>query len=158
MKILAFFCFFCVSFSGLAQSSLPVGCLAVTVQGEDLRLKSKKNKVVFIHNLTTADLWLTHTVAHSTIPSAWASRLQREHWSALAVDQLPFVLSCIESRPGHEQQLPCAGAIAVCEWPKVELPGSEKGELSTFWIEEDKSLSALTAALSARGLVLPLAK
>jgi hypothetical protein len=155
MRVLASFCFLLMSSYVLAESTLPAGCRAVAVQGEAVTLKSKKSKLVFIHNLSNTDLWITHPVAEPSASAGWTSRLQAGNWSALAVDKPPFVLNCIESRPGHEQQVPCEGAIAVCQWPNVKIPGNEQG---TFWAAEDKSLDALTAAIGARGFVLPTAK
>lgn len=155
MRLLASFFFLLLSSNIFAESTLPVGCQAVTVQGESVTLKSKKNKLVFIHNLTSSDLWITHPVTEPSASAGWTSRLQPGNWSALAVEKPPFILNCIESRPGHEQQVPCEGAIAVCQWRGVKVPGIEQG---TFWAGEDKSLSALTAAIGARGFVLPVAK
>ncbi|WP_425170117.1 hypothetical protein [Legionella sp.] len=135
-----------------AESTLPIGCQAVRVQGEEVTLEAKKNTLVFIHNLTTIDLWITHPVADPSVSAGWSTRLQGEYWSALFLDKGPFVLNCIESRPGHEQQIPCEGAIAVCQWDKVKFPENTKG---AFWAAENMSLSALTAALGARGFTLP---
>jgi len=156
MRAIASLCFLLMTSSiVLAESTLPAGCQAVTVQGESVTLKSKKSKLVFIHNLSSTDLWITHPVANPSASAGWTSRLQAGNWSALAVDKPPFVLNCIESRPGHEQQIPCQGAIAVCQWPGVKVPGTEQG---TFWAAEDKPLNELTAAIGARGFVLPIAK
>lgn len=155
MRVLVSICFLLMSSWVLAESTLPAGCRPVAVQGESVTLKSQKSKLVFIHNLTNTDLWITHPVAEPSASAGWTSRLQAGNWSALAVDKPPFVLNCIESRPGHEQQIPCEGAIAVCQWSGVKIPGNEQG---TFWAAEDKSLDALTAAIGARGFVLPAAK
>jgi hypothetical protein len=138
---------------GWAESTLPVGCQAIKVQGETVTLKSKNSQLVFIHNLTPTDLWITHPVTDPGASAGWTSRLQTDHWSALAVDKPPFLLSCIESSPGHEQQIPCKNAIAVCQWDGVQNPTKEQG---TFWAGEDMSLAALTAAIGARGFVLPV--
>jgi hypothetical protein len=155
MRVIVSFCIVLISSCLFAESTLPVGCQPVAVQGEAVTLKAKKNKLVFIHNLTKFDLWITHPVTEPSASAGWASRLQADNWSALAVDKPSFILNCIESKPGHEQQVPCEGTIAVCQWRGAKMPGNEKG---TFWAAEDKSLSALTAAIGARGFVLPIAK
>jgi hypothetical protein len=155
LRVLAFICCSLVSSYLFAESTLPVGCQAVAVQGEAVTLKSKKNKLVFIHNLTNTDLWITHPVTNPSAGAGWTSRLQAGNWSALAVDKPPFILNCIESRPGHEQQVPCEGAIAVCQWSGIKAPDTMQG---TFWVGEDKTLDALTAAVGARGFVLPAVK
>ena len=138
-----------------AESTLPPGCQAVAVQGETVTLKSKKPTLVFIHNLSNTDFWITHPVTDPSASAGWTSRLQAGNWSALVVDKPSFLLNCIESRPGHEQQVPCEGAIAVCKWKGATLPESSKG---TFWAGEDKSLPALTADIGGRGFLVPTKK
>lgn len=155
MRVLASFYLLFMSFNVFAESTLPVGCQAIAVQGESVTIKTKKNKLVFIHNLTKTDLWITHPVTNPGASAGWTSRLQTENWSALSVDKGPFSLNCIESRPGHEQQVPCEAAIAVCEWSGVKFPAGSQG---TFWAGEDMSLSALTAAIGGRGFILPVVK
>lgn len=155
MRVLVAFCSLLIGSYLFAESTLPVGCQPVTVQGEAVTLKAKKSKLVFIHNLTKTDLWITHPVTDPSASAGWSSRLQADNWSALTVDKPSFILTCIESKPGHEQQVPCEGTIAVCQWRGAKIPGNEQG---TFWAAEDKSLSALTAAIGARGFVLPVAK
>ncbi|RUR20705.1 hypothetical protein ELY21_01070 [Legionella sp. km535] len=155
MRIVFSLCLLFVSACLWAESTLPDGCQAVAVQGESVTLKSKSSKLVFIHNLTSADLWITHPVTNPGASAGWTTRLQAGNWSALAVDKPPFELNCIESRPGHEQQVPCEGAIAVCQWKGVKIPSGSEG---TFWVSEDMSLNALTAAVGGRGFKLPVAK
>ncbi|MFT4059611.1 MAG: hypothetical protein QM652_08695 [Legionella sp.] len=134
------------------ESTLPAGCQAVKVQGDKVTIEGKKKSLVFIHNLTSVDLWVTHPVSNPGASAGWTSRLESENWAALSVDKGPFELNCIESRPGHEQQVPCEGAIAVCTWSKVKFPENAQG---TFWAAENMTLSALTAAVGARGYMLP---
>lgn len=155
MKLFFSFCLLLGSSCLFAESTFPAGCDPVAVQGESVTIKAKKSKLVFIHNITTADLWITHPVSNPGASAGWTSRLQAGNWSALSVDKPPFELNCIESRPGHEQQVPCEGAIAVCQWKGVKIPAGAQG---TFWAGEDMSLSALTAAIGGRGFVLPAAK
>lgn len=153
MKVLAAVVFLFLSPIVLAaESTLPEGCQAVKVQGNSVTVEAKKNSLVFIHNLSTADIWITHPVVDPGASAGWTSRLQGDNWSALSLEKGPFVLNCIESKPGHEQQIPCEGTIAVCQWKKVKFPDNAKG---TFWAAENMSLSALTAAVGARGYVLP---
>lgn len=144
-----------LSITGQAESIFPEGCQAVAVQGEGVTIKVKKNKMVFIHNLTQSDLWLTHPIARSTDNPGWTSRVKSGNWSALALLNGPFTLNCIESRPGHEQQIPCEGAIAVCQWKTVKFPVNPE---PTYWAAEDMSLAALTASIGGKGYVLPSKK
>ena len=153
MRVIAAISFCLLSLHVLAaESTLPAGCQAVTVQGDEVTVQAKKKSLVFIHNLTSADLWVTHPVTEPGASAGWTSRLQGQKWSALFLEKGPFVLNCIESRPGHEQQVPCEGAIAVCQWKKTKFPENAQG---TFWATEDMSLKALIAAVGARGFVIP---
>lgn len=115
-------------------------------------LSTKKPLLVMIHNLSSTDLWITHPVSEPSASAGWSSRLQAGNWSALALDKESFELSCIESKPGHEQQVPCMGVISVCRWPVVTMPKQASG---TFWAGEDMSLSALAEHLGGRGFGLP---
>ena len=135
-----------------AEEIFPAGCKPLMVHEELVKLSAEEPKLVMIHNLSTIDIWITHPVSEPSASAGWSSRLQAGNWSALALDKKSFELSCIESRPGHEQQVPCAGLLAACQWTPVTTPKSESG---TFWAGEDMSLSALTAHVGSRGFVLP---
>jgi hypothetical protein len=139
-------------FSANAEEIFPAGCKPLLVAEELIKLSAEQPTLVMIHNLSNVDLWITHPVSDPSVSAGWSSRLQAGNWSALALDKKDFELSCIESRPGHEQQVPCAGLLAACQWPKVTV---KKGETGTFWAGEDLSLSALTAHVGSRGFVLP---
>jgi len=153
MRVIAFFCCIVLSSYAVAESTLPTGCQPVTVQGDAVTLQAKKSSLIFVHNITANDLWITHPVTEPSANAGWTTKLQSEGWSALALEKGPFVLNCIESRPGHEQEVPCEGTIAVCKWKKAKIPESAKG---TFWASENMSLEALTAAVGAKGFVLPV--
>lgn len=156
MRVFAFFCSSLLCFSvAAAESVLPPGCQAVTVQGEAVTLQAKSSSLIFIHNLTDEDLWITHPVDNPSASAGWTSRLQGDNWSALALKKGPFVLNCIESRPGHEQQILCEASIAVCKWKEKGVKIPRKDQKSTFWVAENMSLPALTAAVGARGFKIP---
>lgn len=135
-----------------ADDTIPASCKPTAVQGETVMLNAEKPVLVVIHNLSATDLWITHPVSDPSASAGWSSRLSAGNWSALTLDQQKFELSCIESRPGHEQQIPCEGVIAVCTWSKVKLPEKSNG---TYWAAEDQSLSNLLAQLGGRGFTLP---
>lgn len=135
-----------------AEEIFPAGCKPLMVHDELVKLSAKKPTLVMIHNLSKIDLWMTHPVTEDAANAGWSSRLQGGNWSALALDKKTFDLSCIESRPGHEQQVPCAGLLAACQWTKVKMPKKQPG---TFWAGEDMALSALKAHVGSRGFILP---
>lgn len=137
-------------FSVYASDVLPLGCVALTL-ADTVMLSTKKPLVAMIHNTSANDLWITHPVSKPSASAGWSSRLDAGNWSALAFDKKAFELSCIESKPGHEQQIPCSSVIAVCQWD-VSFPDTLSG---TFWAGENMTLVALTAHLSERGLGLP---
>ncbi|KTC84638.1 MULTISPECIES: hypothetical protein [Legionella] len=141
-------------FNGMvtAGDNLPSSCKPVAVKGESVMVSAKKPLLVIIHNLSNSDLWITHPVSDPGASAGWSSRLQADNWSALALDKENFELSCIESKPGHEQQVPCQGAISLCSWAKVTMPAKETG---TYWAGENMTLSNLKEHLGGRGFELP---
>jgi hypothetical protein len=134
----------------IAAPMLPKHCSAIAVQGELLKLQSKKRTLVFIHNTTTMDLWITHLAEKAEVPGDWTSKLQANHWSAIVVPKGSFSLQCIESRPGHEQQVPCEGVIGACRWKKAKIPPGNEAVIG-----EDMGLAALEAVIGGKAVVLP---
>ncbi len=138
-----------------AADNFPATCNPVAVQKDSPVLQAKQAQVVLIHNISTSDLWITHPVKDPGASAGWSSHLEADNWSALVVDKDSFELNCIESKPGHEQQVPCVGLISVCEWPGVKIPADAKG---TFWAGENLPLQTLTAQLGGHGYGLPVSK
>jgi hypothetical protein len=142
--------FFSMSTMAIASSS-PADCNPIKITGEVLTLGVKKPTVILLQNISEGTLWLTHPVKDPGASAGWTSQIQGGKWSAMVLTEKKFILHCTESRPGHEQQIACEGAITACIWKKAKIPNEEKG---TFWATEDKSLSDLKAALLARGFTL----
>jgi len=142
-----------ISFVSNAKEIFPPKCKPLMVNDELLKLSAEKPVIVMIHNLSNVELWLTHQEKDSSANAGWSSKLQANNWSSLALTEKSFDISCIESQPGHEQQAPCNGLIAACVWSNVEMPESLSG---TFWAGEDMTLSALTAHIGSRGVILPV--
>lgn len=136
-----------------AQEIFPTGCIPLAVQGELVKLSTDKPLIAMIHNLSNTDLWITHPVTDSGAQAGWSSRLESGKWSALALDSQTkkFTLSCIESKPGHEQQIPCSDVLAVCQWPDTKMPEKKSG---TFWAGEDMDMLPLKAYIERLGFVL----
>ncbi len=133
-------------------NNLPSSCKSLPIKGTSAMLTAKKPVLVMIHNSTKTDIWLTHPVSDPGASAGWSSRLQADNWSALALDKDSFELSCIESKPGHEQQVPCNSVISLCKWSSVSLPSKEKG---SYWAGENLNLTKLISHLSGRGFKLP---
>ncbi|PJD93094.1 MAG: hypothetical protein CK426_00100 [Legionella sp.] len=148
MRFLFLISIFLYSMNGVAVS-LPQGCHAVAIKGDALIVEAVHAQLVYIYNHSDADLWLTHPDKEPGLSAGWTSRLQAGHWSALKVAKGPFALTCIESRPGHEQEVPCEGLIMACQWQTVKMSPTK----GTFWAAEDLLLDELNAAVVQRGFV-----
>ncbi|HBI21318.1 MAG TPA: hypothetical protein DDY37_01815 [Legionella sp.] len=139
----------CCAWGVYAEEIFPPHCTPFVVETELVKLPATQSTVTMIHNLSSGDLWVTHSVAEAG--ASWSSHLQAGNWSALVLPEKPFELSCIESIPGHEQQVSCAGVLAVCQWAAATLP---KKPSDTPWAAEDMLLSPLIAYIRRQGFVL----
>lgn len=153
MKIISFLGLFLLASLGYSQNeSILKTCKPVKVADETVFLSAKKPLIMMIHNLSNTDLWITHPVSEPSASAGWSSRIQAGKWSALALDKDNFELSCIESRPGHEQQVPCHSVISVCRWSKVTMPSQAE---NTYWAGENMKLASLLEHLGGKGFELP---
>lgn len=150
MKAILYCLLVFTAMASAAKDIFPSGCKPLVVSGEATELKTTEPTVVFLHNLAKIDLWITHPVSDPSASPGWSTRLETNHWSALALDKKLFELTCIESRPGHEQQVACSEALAMCQWTGVTMP-SQKG---TYWVGENLSLQELKAYIGQRGFEL----
>ena len=151
MKYILIMILFFSTLGARAEEMFPAGCVPLVVEGELVKLPAATSTIVMIHNLSNTDLWITHPVENSSASAGWSSRLEGGNWSALALSGKPFELSCIESKPGHEQQIPCSGVVGICQWSNATMPPKTSG---TFWAGENMTLSPLTAYIERRGFVL----
>lgn len=136
-----------------AEEIFPAGCKPFVTQDAQVSIPKGKSGIIMVHNLTDGDLWVTRPISDPNSSPTWSSLLHAGSWSALAWQGEEFKLSCIESRPGHEQQVSCADALALCQWSKAKLPA----QLTTsMWAGENMSLSALMAYIQRRGFELPV--
>ena len=151
---------FCIILATILYSSIclsatmevyPKKCIPFVVQGGLLNINLKPPAVVMIHNLSKHDLWMTHQ-ANEGVSAGWSSKLTSGRWSALAMTKSLFNLSCIESTPGHEQNIACSEAIAACVWSPIKMPENSSG---IFWAGENRSLSTLIAYIERRGFARP---
>lgn len=148
--ILSIFCF--VSTNTHAGEIFPNNCKPLVVKGELLVLPTGLPRLIMLHNLSSVDVWITHPMSGKDSNAGWSSRLQSNHWSALMINKKAFELSCIESKPGHEQQIACEQTLAACEWIPTSKPEYAKG---VFWAGENMPLKALIAYINRHGFELP---
>src|SRR3990167_619208 len=135
-----------------AEEIYPNGCVPLVVEGEYVLIPSGGQRIIMIHNLSTTDLWITHRMSDETSNTDWSSRLQSNRWSALKLNKHTLKLSCIESRPGHEQQISCSNAVGICQWSTLKQSQKHAG---IFWAGENRRLSTLIAYIERHGFVVP---
>ena len=151
MNYLLVIALMCSTWTACAKEIFPPRCTPLVVSGEQVVVPASPSTVTMIHNLSSTDLWVTHPVSDPNASTSWSSHLQAGNWSALVLSDEKFELSCIESRPGHEQQVSCATVLAVCLWPAKTLPQKTS---NTSWAAEDMPLSPLIAYIKRRGFVI----
>ncbi len=132
--------------------TFPNKCKVLPIKGDSVKVEAAPTSIILLSNLSDQDLWVTHPMSDPSANAGWSSRLESKKWSALALGDKKFELNCIESKPGHEQQVPCSLVLAVCEW--ANIPNTDK-ELRPFWAGENMPLSELRSHLLQRGFKLP---
>jgi len=143
------------SWEACAVEALPQACKIITVTGPTVTVPAlAPSSLVMINNVSEMDLWVTHPISEPTAGAGWSSRLQAKHWSALALKGKAFELGCIESKPGHEQQVPCAGVLVVCQWGGITSDDKSK-QTGPYWAGENMLLPDLLAYLTQRGFKMP---
>ncbi len=143
---------FFISQNAYAEEVFPPACKPLVIKGESAKLPGGTPRVVMLHNISEFDLWITHSASANDNTEDFSSRLQSNLWSALALEKESFEINCIESKPGHEQQVSCEQTLAVCEWPTVNRLENTQ---SVLLAGENMPLSALTAYIGRRGFELP---
>jgi hypothetical protein len=144
------------SWGAYAVEALPQACKIITVTGSTVTAPAlAPSSLVMINNVSEMDLWITHPISEPTAGAGWSSRLQSKHWSALALKGKAFELGCIESKPGHEQQVPCAGVLVVCQWSSGITFDDQHKQTGPYWAGENMLLPDLLAHLTQRGFKMP---
>ena len=153
MKFMLLIAMASASFMIHAQEIFPKGCVPYAIHGDQVNLSTKKSMVVMIHNLSNTELWIIHPAMDASTDVGSSSRLESGRWSALALDKQskPYKLNCIESKPGHEQQIPCVDVLAVCKWPNANRPEKKSG---IFWAGENMDMLPLKAYIERLGFIL----
>jgi len=109
-----------------AADGFPKTCKSLPVLKNSLGLSAEKPTLILIHNLSENDIWLSHPIADPKDENL-STHLSPHAWSALVLDKKAMEFICIESKPGHEQQVPCVAQVALCQWTEAKLPNSAKG-------------------------------
>ncbi len=153
MKFLSIILFCVLSNGTQAQEVYPKGCIPWPIHDAMPLITSTKPIILMLHNLSDADLWVTRPSSDQGAQAGFSSLVQVGKWSALVINQdnASLPLKCIESKPGHEQQIPCSDVLAICQWPKTKFPEASSG---IFWAGENMNLAPLQAYLARQGYVL----
>lgn len=153
MKIILTFLLYLCSFILHAQEVYPKNCVPWPIKEPQPIFTATQPVILMLHNLSEMDLWITKPASDQGAQAGFSSLLQAGKWSALVIsdskEKLP--LKCIESKPGHEQEISCATVLAICEWQKPTFPDQTSG---IFWAGENMNLAPLQAFLARQGYLL----
>lgn len=130
-----------------ADQNLLEDCKPINLVKSTINLKEKLPNLIVIYNKTKTNLWITHPITNPSASAGWSSHLHPNKWSVLALNENPFELSCVESKPGHEQQISCLEVILLCKWTKktkLKLKANE----NTYWFAEDLTKKQLWKRLN----------
>ncbi|WP_367608054.1 hypothetical protein [Legionella sp. W05-934-2] len=131
---------------------LPKNCHLVGIKSENLKLKTEKDRVILIHNISDSDIYLSHVSSNDPGAQAgWTSRVDKNKWSALKLGKMEIRFQCVEVKPGHEQQISCQNILSVCRVAPIEQPKNGNG---SYWVTENQTLSNMLEAVSSRGFQL----
>ncbi|MBP6918057.1 MAG: hypothetical protein KBB94_04005 [Legionellaceae bacterium] len=153
MRLLTTILFCVLSLDALAQEVYPTGCIPWPIHEAIPTFTNTQPSILMLHNLSNNDLWVTRSANDQGAQAGFNSLLQAGKWSSLAInlDKTSLPIKCIESQPGHEQEISCADVLAICQWPKTKFPEIDSG---IFWAGENMHLAPLQAFLARQGYVL----
>ena len=117
---------------GSSWAALPRGCEIEDVKTELLQLQSHDNTLIYIQNLHQQDVYLANQNLQLT------TKLTPLQWSVLMPkSNNDTTFACVESKPGAEQRIPCAGLIKVCRISHVAFSQSVE---NMQWLVSNESL------------------
>lgn len=132
---------------------LPQHCKLMGIKSDKLELKTGGNQLVFIHNISDVDMFLSFVPeADPGAQAGWTSRINQNKWSAISLNKDHLSFECVEVKPGHEQQISCQGVLSVCQIKPEDLPKNITG---SFWVSENNNLTKVLQTVSSRGFQLP---
>ena len=141
LKILV--CYF-FSMQLFAEEYLPKGCKAFVIKNIAVELKANKDHLIFFHNISGKQIWL----ANRDI-SKWTIELKPGLWNVFYLPKEHSTWRCIQSELGHEQQVSCQDAIALCQWPVSPPDTSSKKQGA--WLIDNQSIVVAKAYLQRMG-------
>ena len=87
-------------------------------------------------------------------------KLAPAHWAALELSSAELndktlQFHCVESRPGHEQEVSCQGMLKACRWQNFKDSKERRSGEGIFWAGVNlNSLPSLKQQLQVSGIKL----
>jgi hypothetical protein len=138
----------CYVTSLMAEEMYPIGCEPLVVDSENVELAADKYSLIMLHNISNNDLWVIQKLKADSAKSIFTGKISPGKWSTLVVNKKAVKFYCVESKPGHEQQVSCMDVLAICQWPKAIIPKKIKG---ISWASEDMEILQLIAYIERQG-------
>lgn len=129
---------------GFAKEIFPKGCEAKSIEQEHLQLNASSRQLMFMHNISENNIWL----ANSSHPRL-TLEMKPGQWNVLYLPHGQDVWKCVQSIPGHEQQISCQTGIALCEW-SAKIDKSKRPKQG-MWLAENTSYAEAKAYLQRMG-------
>lgn len=138
-----------------AKEVFPDNCVPFVLDKESelTMLNVTPPQIVMLHNLTDNDLWVVHPVKEPSASAGWSTKIHSDKWSALMLATNQFGLTCIESLPGHEQQVQCAEVLAICTHQIISNIDIEKFT-TTYFIAENLGLKEMMSYIGRQGFIM----
>ena len=142
-QLISFLCLLACIHLGYAKEFLPKNCHAVPI-GDEVIFEKNKKQLEMIHALSTHQIWLANR-ENSRLTVSITPGL----WSVFYAPHVKSQWHCIQSEPGHEQQVPCQQVLALCE--RTAKPPKKDFSKFDFWVVNNLSYSELDAYLQRMG-------
>ncbi|MDP3560282.1 MAG: hypothetical protein Q8R79_08060 [Legionellaceae bacterium] len=137
-----------MSIGGHAAQPLPNHCTPIVIEGEFLSFDTQKPGVFLLHNISNYQVWLTRVNTHEEQQS---SELSPDKWTTIVIKDRKLEYQCIESSPGHEQEMPCQLMLMACQWSKGSIPSTVTHSMLAL---ENETLAQTRSILGSRGFHL----
>ena len=138
------------------DSAFPGGCGShgIKISGEKVILNygtGDAQGLVLFHNISGQAIILNHAPKDPGASAGWSTELGPGNWSALTTSVPDVDYTCSTAGPASYAELTCSKVIEVCAFSN---PVFKTGDSGTFWVSEDKPLSAVMDSIKSRGIGL----
>ena len=115
--------------------------------------QSAENSAVYmLQNTSDQSIYVNHPADHpGTASAGWASRLDPNQWSALALDRENFAITCHAIlNQGKIQDVPCANVLNV---KRIKASTNTSG---SYWIAENMPYKKVLQVMGSRGFKIEI--